>query len=128
MSSTLTRAFAEITHLPVLQVRDRRTDQVRCSAFVNAFAVTRTEDRYTRPNGSGRAQEFARGLWYLSLIGAPGTGTTLQAIYGAAVENNTSHWLHLEGVGKVVLGNQRRTLIDQGDATHWHYVQEPCMG
>ena len=122
MSSLL--AFAEQTSLPQLQLRDKK-GHIQCSAFVNAFAVTSQQDEYIRPNGSGKQTVSAHGLWYISLLGAPGTGTTLQAIYAGAVENNTSHTLYLEGVGKVVLGNQRETLINQGYATHWNYHHQP---
>ncbi len=122
--TSLSVAFAEHTTLPQLQLRDKK-DVVQCSAFVNAFAVTREQGWYSRPNGSGRMRTMAYGLWYLSLLGEPGTGTTLQALYAGATENNVSHILHLKGIGEVVLGNQREDLLDQGYATHWHYTQQP---
>jgi len=83
--TSLSVAFAEHTTLPQLQLRDKK-DVVQCSAFVNAFAVTREQGWYSRPNGSGRMRTMAYGLWYLSLLGEPGTGTTLQALYAGATE------------------------------------------
>jgi hypothetical protein len=123
---TLSVAFAEQSTLPQLQLRDRK-GALQCSAYVNAFAVTSQPGWYARPNGNGRSRALASGLWYLSLLGAPGTGTTLQALYGGATENNVSHTLYLEGVGEVALGNQREDLIAQGYATHWNYLQQPVV-
>jgi len=120
----LSVAFAEQTTLPQLQLLDKK-GVVQCSAYVNAFAVTRQEAWYARPNGNGKSRSQARGLWYLSLVGEPGTGTTLQALYGGATENSAAHSLSLDGIGAVVLGNHREDLVKQGYATHWNYSQQP---
>lgn len=117
-------AFAEQATLPQMQLRDKK-GSMQCSAYVNAFAVTRQKAWYARPNGSGKSRCQAHGLWYLSLLGEPGTGTTIQALYGGATENNAAHTLYLEGIGEVVLGNHREDLVSQGYGTHWHYHQQP---
>lgn len=119
-------AFAEQATLPQVQLRDKK-GTIQCSAYVNAFAVTHQKTWYARPNGSGKSRRQARGLWYLSLLGEPGTGTTLQALYGGATENNAAHTLYLEGIGEVVLGNHREDLVDQGYGTHWNYTQQPLV-
>ncbi len=119
-------AFAEQTTLPQIQLRDKK-GEIQCSTYVNAFAVTREQGWYSRPNGSGRSRSQAHGLWYLSLLGEPGTGTTLQAIYGGATENNAAHTLYLEGIGEVVLGNHHEELVSRGYATHWNYIQQPLL-
>jgi len=119
-------AFAEHTTLPHIQLLDKK-GTLQCSAYVNAFAVTREQDWYARPNGSSQSRRWAHGLWYLSLLGEPGSGTTLQAIYGGATENNAAHRLSLEGIGEVVLGNYREELVSRGYATHWNYIQQPIV-
>lgn len=61
-------------------------------------------------------------LWYLSLTGARGQGTTLRALWANLVSNRArSVWL--EGVGSVALGQHRLDLAQLGYPIHWTFRQ-----
>lgn len=61
-------------------------------------------------------------LWYLSLVGARGQGTSLRAVWANLVSNH-SRAVWLEGVGSVTLGHSRLDLAGLGYPIHWTYRQ-----
>lgn len=110
---------------------------IRAAGFeirVNAYVVGRTRRiAGTGLGGSDLAPGVGHGrspgcqggitdLWYLSLVGARGQGTTLRAIWANLVSNhNRSVWL--EGIGSVTLGHNRLDLTGLGYPIHWTYRQ-----
>ncbi|HZC06235.1 MAG TPA: hypothetical protein VE338_11410 [Ktedonobacterales bacterium] len=61
-------------------------------------------------------------LWYLSLVGPHGQGTTMRALWANLVSNrDRSVWL--EGVGSVALGGHRLDLKELGYPIHWTFRQ-----
>lgn len=61
-------------------------------------------------------------LWYLSLTGARGQGTTLRALWANLVSNR-ARGVWLEGVGSVALGQHRLDLAQLGYPIHWTFRQ-----
>ncbi len=118
---------------------------IRAAGFevhVNAYAVGQIR-RPGRPAASPRGTPYgpaaqsqeetaSRGspgcvggvtdLWYLSLVGARGHGTTMRALWANLVSNR-AHGVWLEGVGSVALGHHRLDLARLGYPIHWTYRQ-----
>lgn len=67
-------------------------------------------------------QGGATDLWYLSLVGARGQGTSLRAVWANLVSNHT-RTVWLDGVGAVALGHSRLDLAGLGYPIHWTYRQ-----
>lgn len=112
---------------------------IRAAGFevrVNAYVVGRTRRVVGviggRRSGStdGESSPGCQGgmadLWYLSLVGARGQGTTLRALWANLVSNhNRAVWL--EGIGSVMLGQHRLDLADLGYPIPWTYRQAVLM-
>lgn len=112
-------------------------------ACVNAYVVGRTQRVVTAhergvlsraepgssPLSGARQEALSPGcaggvtdLWYLSLVGPHGQGTTMRALWANLVSNRErSVWL--EGVGSVALGGHRLDLKELGYPIHWTFRQ-----
>ena len=107
---------------------------IRAAGFearVNAFVVGQTRRTVPQSNSAGQTADRDRSpgcpgaaadLWYLSLVGARGQGTTLRALWANLVSNR-AHSVWLEGVGSVALGQHRLDLAQLGYPIHWTYRQ-----
>lgn len=89
---------------------------------VHAVSGPSGQNQSTERDKSPGCQGAAADLWYLSLVGARGQGTTLRALWANLVSNRArSVWL--EGVGSVALGQHRLDLAQLGYPIHWNYRQ-----
>lgn len=89
------------------------------SSTASSRAMGVTGDRYDRSPG---CQGGVTDVWYLSLVGARGQGTSLRAVWANLVSNhNRAVWL--EGIGSVTLGHNRFDLTNLGYPIHWTYRQ-----
>jgi len=61
-------------------------------------------------------------LYYLSLVGMRGEGTTLQGIFSALTSTNPQD-IYLEGVGTVLLAHHQPSFSSLGYSIHWNYSQ-----
>lgn len=123
-SADATPITAEGATLPVIRAAG-------FEARVNAYVVGQTRRALPQPNSAGQAADRDRSpgcpgaatdLWYLSLVGARGQSTTLRALWANLVSNR-AHFVWLEGVGSVALGQHRLDLAQLGYPIHWTYRQ-----
>lgn len=94
------------------------TSNLRSNGSDSAGPSTAADDRDRSPGCQGGVTD----LWYLSLVGAHGQGTSLRALWANLVSNhNRAVWL--EGIGSVTLGHNRLDLGGLGYPIHWSYRQ-----
>ncbi len=93
------------------------------ASYPGAPHAPRTESQEeTASRGSPGCVGGVTDLWYLSLVGARGHGTTMRALWANLVSNR-AHGVWLEGVGSVALGHHRLDLAQLGYPIHWTYRQ-----
>ncbi|HLZ59014.1 MAG TPA: hypothetical protein VKR06_18885 [Ktedonosporobacter sp.] len=111
-SPTLT-SLVEETSLPKIILK-ARGGEVQLQAYVNAYIVG---EREVFMNGTR-----ATPLYYLSLVGMRGQGTTLQGVF-ARLTSTHSKGIWLEGVGEVALAHHQSSLSECGYTLHWNFEQ-----
>jgi hypothetical protein len=98
--------------LPMLTVKQKGQDGMH--AYVTAYVVG--TKRELMADGQARVP-----LYYLSMIGASGQGTTLRGLFASLASQRLSDGL-LDGVGKVALAHHQQPLASLG-RWHWQYDQ-----
>jgi hypothetical protein len=114
---TTSSLFADSSSLPKITI-SARGGAPQLQAFVNAYVVGRQD---TLMNGN-----WARPLYYLSLVAMHGQGTTLQGIF-ARLASTHSKDVSLEGIGDVVLAHHQSTIAESGYTLHWNFEQEEVL-
>ncbi len=111
LSSLFTQAESQPT-LPMLTVKQKGQDGMH--AYVTAYVVGTKRELMT--DGTARIP-----LYYLSIIGASGQGTTLRGIFASLASQRLGDGT-LDGVGTVALAHHQSSLASAG-RWHWQYDQ-----
>lgn len=69
---------------------------------------------------------WARPLYYLSLVAMHGQGTTLQGIFARLVSTHSKD-VSIEGIGDVMLAHHQSSIADSGYTLHWNFEQEEVL-
>lgn len=112
-NTSTTLSLVERTSLPKIIVK-ARGGATQMEAYVNAYIVG---EQNNLMNGN-----WARPLYYLSLVGMRGQGTTLQGIFARLVSIHSKD-VSIEGIGDVALAHHRPALTDCGYSLHWNFEQ-----
>jgi hypothetical protein len=115
--ATTSSLFADASSLPKVTI-SARGGIPQLHAFVNAYIVGR---QATLMNGN-----WARPLYYLSLVAMHGQGTTLQGVFARLVSTHSKD-VSIEGVGDVVLAHHQASIADSGYTLHWNFEQEEVV-
>ena len=111
LSSLFTQTESQPT-LPMLTVKQKGQDGMH--AYVTAYVVGTKRELMT--DGTARIP-----LYYLSIIGASGQGTTLRGIFASLASQRLGDGT-LDGVGTVALAHHQSSLASSG-RWHWQYDQ-----
>ena len=109
--------FADTSSLPKVTI-SARGGVPQLQAFVNAYIVGGQE---TLMNGN-----WARPLYYLSLVAMHGQGTTLQGIFARLVSTHSKD-VSIEGIGDVALAHHQTSIANSGYTLHWNFEQEEVL-
>ena len=116
-TSASSSLFADTSSLPKVTI-SARGGVPQLQAFVSAYIVGGQE---TLMNGN-----WARPLYYLSLVAMHGQGTTLQGIFARLVSTHSKD-VSIEGIGDVVLAHHQSSVASSGYTLHWNFEQEEVL-
>ena len=112
LPSSLFAETEQMPTLPMLTVKQKGQDGMH--AYVTAYVVGTKRELMT--DGQARVP-----LYYLSMIGASGQGTTLRGLFASLASQRLGDGL-LDGVGSVALAHHQHHLAALG-RWHWQYDQ-----